>query len=605
MTRDHPLLTAAAALCLAHAAFAQGPLTTAFTYQGELRQSGNPVTGVYDVRFRLYDAPTGGTQLGSAICSDNLSLAAGRFTVQLDFGSQFAGQQRYLEAEARPDTGLDCSNSAGFALLSPRQALSAAPNSMFALTAATATSSANATQLNGQAASFYQNAANLNAGTIPSARLSGTYSSPLVLSAVANSFTGVGTGLTSLNATSLASGTVADARLSTNIPRLNTANAFGNVTNSFLGNVGIGTASPGMKLTVAGDMELGTNSGDYRRFRIGGGNSDGFLFGSYPAFGDGIHMGYNYYADAAGTGHLVHPDGATSRIQTGYGFIGLFTGGVGQGPLKRLTFDYDAINLWGQGQYLTGQLLADPYPSSTWPSGTYPLGTPFNSAGAIFLRGAAGNNRWGVRSRYNVGSSVFPNQGEMFMDDATGTRRLRCYMSGEGGAQGSSGNVECTNLFVSGSKSFITPHPEHADKDIVYYCMEGPENGIYLRGTSHLVAGRAHVDLPDTFSSIASKEGLTVIVTPQSLDSRGLACVNRSVDGFDVGELMQGSGEYDFDWEVKAVRRGMRDRPVVVPWTEHAMGDGSLDELWQKRLLDVERQNATYAEEDRALGGRP
>src|SRR5690606_1852744 len=33
--------------------------------------------------------------------------------------------------------------------------------------------------------------------------------------------------------------------------------------------------------TAAGNLSLGTGSGDYRHMRIGGGNSDGFLYGSY------------------------------------------------------------------------------------------------------------------------------------------------------------------------------------------------------------------------------------------------------------------------------------------------------------------------------------
>ena len=165
-------------LGLGGAATAQ-PLSTAFTYQGELRSAGAPASGAYDLRFRLYDAASGGAQVGPILCSDNLGLTNGRFTVDLDFGSQFSGQQRFLEIDVRADTGLGCANGAGFITLAPRQPLTGAPNALFALnatTASTAASATNATQLNGQPAAFYQNAGNLTSGTIPSARLSGTYS---------------------------------------------------------------------------------------------------------------------------------------------------------------------------------------------------------------------------------------------------------------------------------------------------------------------------------------------------------------------------------------------------------------------------------------------
>ena len=57
------------------------------------------------------------------------------------------------------------------------------------------------------------NATQLTSGTVPDARLSGTYSSALTFSSASNAFTGVGTNLTALNGTNVSSGTVAAARL--------------------------------------------------------------------------------------------------------------------------------------------------------------------------------------------------------------------------------------------------------------------------------------------------------------------------------------------------------------------------------------------------------
>src|SRR5262249_27562167 len=143
-------------LAWAVTAHAQTPLGTAFTYQGRLEDSGSPASGLHDMRFRLFDAASGGAQVGATVCADNVNLTSGLFTVTLDFGAQFAGQERFLEIEARADTGLDCSNASGFTLLSPRQRLSAVPNAVFAMNAGAATSATtaatatNATQLNGQ-----------------------------------------------------------------------------------------------------------------------------------------------------------------------------------------------------------------------------------------------------------------------------------------------------------------------------------------------------------------------------------------------------------------------------------------------------------------------
>jgi hypothetical protein len=233
------------------------PLTPEFTYQGELKNAGAPATGLHDLRFRLYDSLSGGTQQGPTLCADNIAVAAGRFTVLLDFGAQFTGQQRFLETEVRQDAGIDCSNIAGFTILGPRQELTATPNAVFALTSASATTAAtatNATQLNGQAATFYTNAANFT-GTLPGGLLSGAYSSTVNISNPANVFAGSGAALVNLNASNLATGTVADARLSANVPRLNAANAFGSSPNSFLGRIGVGTTTPSVPVHVVSDLD--------------------------------------------------------------------------------------------------------------------------------------------------------------------------------------------------------------------------------------------------------------------------------------------------------------------------------------------------------------
>jgi hypothetical protein len=126
-------------LALAGAAAAQ---PTALTYQGRLKNGGEPASGLHDFRFRLFDAVAGGTQLGSTQCLNNVTVADGLFTSLIDFGQQFASPDpRFLEIQVREDTGLGCGNGAGFVTLNPRQPLTAAPlashaNSAFALDAA-------------------------------------------------------------------------------------------------------------------------------------------------------------------------------------------------------------------------------------------------------------------------------------------------------------------------------------------------------------------------------------------------------------------------------------------------------------------------------------
>jgi hypothetical protein len=92
-----------------------------FTYQGKLLRGGTPANATCGFQFGLWDAATGGTQLGSTQTITSVAVVDGLFTVVLDFGSQFAGAARWLE------TAVKCSGDAAFTSLAPRQALTAAP----------------------------------------------------------------------------------------------------------------------------------------------------------------------------------------------------------------------------------------------------------------------------------------------------------------------------------------------------------------------------------------------------------------------------------------------------------------------------------------------
>lgn len=106
----------------AHAALAQ----TAFTYQGRLTDAGNPANGSYDLQLRLFDALSGGTQQGASVALENVAVANGIFTVQLDFGAAaFPGAARWLEIGVRPGT-----STGAFTTLTPRQPITPTPYAM-------------------------------------------------------------------------------------------------------------------------------------------------------------------------------------------------------------------------------------------------------------------------------------------------------------------------------------------------------------------------------------------------------------------------------------------------------------------------------------------
>ena len=100
-------------------------------------------------------------------------------------------------------------------------------------------------------------------------------------------------------------------------------------------------------IQLAGDVQL-SGGAAYHNLSLSGGNALGYLYGSYGFFGDGIHLGYNFYADANGQGHINNSGGGTSRISMGYGYVGIYVGGNNLLPgTQRLYADTTHIEVNG------------------------------------------------------------------------------------------------------------------------------------------------------------------------------------------------------------------------------------------------------------------
>ena len=97
----------------------------------------------------LFDADSGGNQLGPTFPLSAVNVNNGVFSVRVDFGDQFPGANRFLEIHVK-QTG-----STTYATLSPRQAISSAPYSIKSLHATNADAAANADQLGGVTANQF------------------------------------------------------------------------------------------------------------------------------------------------------------------------------------------------------------------------------------------------------------------------------------------------------------------------------------------------------------------------------------------------------------------------------------------------------------------
>ena len=125
-----------AATVLWSSAVSAAPLGNDFTYQGRLKQNNGVVSGNADMIFTLWDAASGGAQVGPTLTFDGVggnpppvSVTTGLFAVSLNFGSTaFNGNSRYLNIQVRYPSG-----AVNYTSLTPRQPLSASPYALFAL----------------------------------------------------------------------------------------------------------------------------------------------------------------------------------------------------------------------------------------------------------------------------------------------------------------------------------------------------------------------------------------------------------------------------------------------------------------------------------------
>ncbi len=118
-------------------------------------------------------------------------------------------------------------------------------------------------------------------------------------------------------------------------------------------------------------------------------------------------------------------------------------------------------------------------------------------------------------------------------------------------------------VIAANTKNFRMDHPHQPGKEIWYCSVEGPEAAAYDRGVGKLKNGEAFISFSDHYGIVANPETMTVVLTPHSADTYGLAVIEKRADGFLVKELKNGNGNFGFDWEVKCVRKGYEDYRVI------------------------------------------
>ncbi len=594
----------ALALTLAAGLAAAAPVGTVFTYQGELRSGGSAVSDTaHDVRFRLFNAQTGGSPVGPTLQA-TVTPVGGRFAAGLDFGNVFGNQAMWMEISVR-----ESGTGSAFVTLDGRQALTAAPFASFALSGnpgpAGATGPAGPTGPAGAAG------ATGPAGPAGAAGAQG----PAGMQGPAGP-----QGPAGERGTAGPTGPTGPSGVSPFVP-LSGGNAW------FNGNIGLGTPTPARPLSFANTLG--------KKVSLYGQGNNCYALG---ISGGLLEIGSDGALSAVALGNYGNADGSFTEAMrvNGWGNVGIGTTnpvakldviGVAKSQALRVTTDAAAgtfmrcIDYLGNAEWsplhgsdmvpesVTSQQLASDATSLGKVSGGL-LGTignyvtltggfsvrNFAAVDSILMASSLSNGFLGVLGDGGQGNHSIVSLSALA--GAHGNGVVTVYNSlGYSSAQMYVATGGVGGVVVADVKNFRVPNPDDAATDIVYACIEGPEAAMYLRGTATLEGGVAEISLPRHFTVLADAVGMTVQVSPSSAESLGLAVTRKTADGFRVEELFKGRGTYEFDWEVKAVRRAHRGYRPVRAWDETLPDSAaSREQMWEARMKTIR--------EGRTLSGR-
>ena len=131
-----------------------------------------------------------------------------------------------------------------------------------------------------------------------------------------------------------------------------------------------------------------------------------------------------------------------------------------------------------------------------------------------------------------------------------------------------------SEICYSTTKTFVIDHPKDENKYLVHACLEGPEAGVYYRGTGEIKNNKyTIVELPDYVSSFSNDFTIQVTQVIKNDDDEIIPIASSSVEN---NKFKVYGKNTDFYWIVY----GKRTDIIIEPDKKDVNVKGSGPYLW-------------------------